>query len=139
MLKKIPDLQKKAMTGAERMSASRERMTQEQRVIVKRENDWKLCINFLMSSSEFETFVKTNKLTRKLLEIGFKNAHEKYIAKLVFTVFNEFKLKIEGNLQDQMRSMFGMLIKQASPLILFIYLFIFCLIFYNNAQVVPKS
>ena len=46
VLKKCPDLQKKAMIGAERISALRERMTQEQR-----KNDWKLCINFLMSSS----------------------------------------------------------------------------------------
>ena len=59
----------------------------------------------------------TNKLTRKLLEIGFKNAHEKDIAKLVFTVFNEFKLNIEGNLKEQMRSMFGFLIKKKLSLV----------------------
>ena len=93
-------LTEKTMTSAERKKASREWMKQEQR-----ENDWKLCIIFLMSSSQFETFVNTNKLTRKLLEIGFKNAHEKDIAKLVFTVFHEFKSDIAVNLQEQMRSM----------------------------------
>ena len=56
--------------------------------------------------------MNTNKLKSKLCEIGFKNAHEKDIAKLVFTVFNEFKLTIEGNLKEQMRSIFGMLIKK---------------------------
>ena len=34
-----------------------------------------LCINFLMSSSEFKTFVNTNNLRRKLLQIGKDNAH----------------------------------------------------------------
>ena len=103
VLNKFPDLQKQPKTGVERVSVLRERMTQEQR-----ENYWKLCINFLMSSSQFETFVNTNKLTRKLLEIGLKNAHEKDIAKLVYTLFNEFKLQLPSNLQEQMVSMFGM-------------------------------
>ena len=48
----------------------------------------------------------------KLLEIGRKNAHEKYIAKLVFTVFHEFKSDIAVNLQEQMRSMFVFLIEK---------------------------
>ena len=52
----------------------------------------KLCINVLMSSSELKTFVKTNKLIKKLLEIGTQklmkdNTHEKDIAVLVFTLF----------------------------------------------------
>ena len=46
LLKKYPELQKQAMTGAERMKASRERLTQQERI-----NDWELCINFLMASS----------------------------------------------------------------------------------------
>ena len=45
-------------------------------------------------------------------EISWKNTHEKYIAKLVFTVFNEFKLQLPNDLQNQMESMFGMLIKK---------------------------
>merc|ERR1712105_473408 len=92
---------KKAMTGAEQKKASRERMTQEQR-----KNDWELYINFLMSSSHFETFLKTNKLESKLHEIAVKYADEKYIAKLVFTLFDEFISDIGVNLQEQMRSMF---------------------------------
>ncbi len=91
----------KAMTGAEQKKASRERMTQEQR-----KNDWELYINFLMSRSHFETFVKTNKLESKLHEIAVKYADEKDIAKLVFTVFQEFKSHIVVNLQEQMSSMF---------------------------------
>ena len=59
-----------------------------------------------MSSSHFETFVKTNKLQSKLHEIAVKYADEKDIAKLVFTVFDEFISDIEVNLQEQMRSMF---------------------------------
>ena len=89
------------MTGAERKKASRERMTQEQS-----KNDWELCINFLMASSHFENFVKTNKLQSKLHEIALKYGDEKDIAKLVFTVFHEFKSDIAVNLQEQMRSMF---------------------------------
>ena len=82
-------------------------MTQEQR-----ENDWELYINFLMSSSHFETFVKTNKLESKLHEIAVKYADEKDIAKLVFTVFDEFISDIAVNLQEQMRSMFVFLIEK---------------------------
>jgi len=70
------------------------------------ENDSELYINFLMSSSHFETFVKTNKLESKLHEIAVKYADEKDIAKLVFTVFDEFISDIGVNLQEQMRSMF---------------------------------
>ena len=68
-----------------------------------------------MSSSQFETFVKNNKLESKLRQIAviaIKNAHEKDIAKLVFTVFNEFKLQLPNDLQKQMESMFGMVIKK---------------------------
>ena len=84
------------------MSALREQMTQEQREkanklsqermeLHRKVIDWKLCINFLMSSSQFETFVKNNQLESKLHEIAviaINNAHEKDIEKLVFTVFN---------------------------------------------------
>ena len=88
------------MRGAEKKT-SRERMTQEQR-----KNDWELSINFLMSSSHFETFVKTNKLESKLHEIAVKYADGKDIAKVVFTVFHEFISDIAVNLQEQIRSMF---------------------------------
>ena len=108
------------------MSALREQMTQEQREkanklsqermeLHRKVLDWKLCINFLMSSSQFETFVKNNKLESKLHQIAViavKNAHEKDIAKLVFTVFHEFKSDIAVNLQEQMRSMFVFSIKK---------------------------
>ena len=59
-----------------------------------------------MSSSYFETFVEPNKLESKLHEIAVKYADEKDIAKLVFTVFQEFKSHIAVNLQEQMSSMF---------------------------------
>jgi len=91
------------------MSALREQMTQEQREkanklsqermeLHRKVIDWKLCINFLMSSSHFETFVKTKKLESKLHEIAVKYAEEKDIAKLIFTVFQEFKSHIAVNL-----------------------------------------
>ena len=71
-----------------------------------------------MSSSEFKTFVKTNKLTKKLLEIGTQklmkdNAHDKDIAVLVFTLFKEFKLQLPNYLQNQIESMFEMKMIQA--------------------------
>ena len=65
----------------------------------------KLCINFLMSCSKFKTFVNTNNL---IFEIGKHNAHEKDIGKLVFTIFEEFKLQLPNDLQNQMESMFEM-------------------------------
>ncbi len=98
VLKKCPDIQKKAMTGAERQKKSRERMHKRIRE--------RMYINFLMSSSHFETFVKTNKLESKLHGIAVKYADEKDIAKLVFTIFHEFISDIAVNLQEQMRSMF---------------------------------
>ena len=64
-----------------------------------------------MSSSEFKTFVNTNNLRRKLLQIGKDNAHEEDIGKLVFTIFKEFKLQLPNDLQIQIESIFGMLIK----------------------------
>ena len=36
------------------------------------------------------------------------NAHERYVAVLVFTLFKEFKLQLPNYLQDQMESMFEM-------------------------------
>ena len=73
-----PELQKETMTGAERTKASREQ-----------KNYWELCINFIMASSHFENFVKTNKLQSKLHEIALKYGVYKDIAKMVFTVFQE--------------------------------------------------
>ena len=89
------------MTGAEMKKASRERLTQQERI-----NDWELCINFLMASSQFENFVKTNKLQSQLHEIAVKYGDEKDIAKLVFNVFDEFRSNIPVYLQDEIRSMF---------------------------------
>ena len=82
--------------------------------------DWKLCIQFLMSSSQLETFVKNNQLESKLREIAViavNNAHEKDITKLVFTVFHEFNSDIAVNLQEQMRSMFVFSIKKKLSLV----------------------
>ena len=81
------------MTGADRKKAFRERLT-------KRMNDWDLCINFLMASSQFKNFVKNNKLESQLQEIAIKKGDEKDIAKLVFNVFDEFRSNILVNLQD---------------------------------------
>ena len=50
----------------------------------------------------------TNNLRNKLFEIGKQNADEKDIAKLLFTLFEKFKLQLENNLQKQIESMFGM-------------------------------
>ena len=50
--------------------------------------------------------MKTNKLQSKLHEIALKHGDEKDIAKLVFTVFDEFKSDIAVNLQEQIRSTF---------------------------------
>ena len=98
------------MTQEQREKANK--LSQESMELHRKVIDWKLCITFLISSSQLETFVKSNQLEIKLHKIAIKIAHEKDIAKLVFTVFNEFKLQLPNDLQKQMESIFGMLIKK---------------------------
>ena len=67
-----------------------------------------LCIALLNSSKIFKNFVETNNLGEQLKEIAMNSNNQgNDIAKMLNTILNQLDSQLQGNLKDQIHSIFG--------------------------------